>query len=79
VIARLAKRPDGICEMWLFLRVDGIGEFEVSGGCGGHSRAMLNSCLEPVLESQAKIHVLCIFMFSASSVHQYPNSKTLVL
>ncbi|XP_068006935.1 uncharacterized protein [Melanerpes formicivorus] len=28
VIARLAKRPDGICEMWLFLRVDGIGEFE---------------------------------------------------
>ncbi|XP_057257874.1 uncharacterized protein LOC130595294 isoform X2 [Pezoporus wallicus] len=28
VIARLAKRPDGVCEMWLFLRVDGIGEFE---------------------------------------------------
>ncbi|XP_075367042.1 uncharacterized protein LOC142414063 isoform X2 [Mycteria americana] len=28
VIARLAKRPNGICEMWLFLRVDGIGEFE---------------------------------------------------
>lgn len=32
MIARLAKRPNGICEMWLFLRVDGIGEFEVSGG-----------------------------------------------
>lgn len=28
VIARLAKRPNGICEMWLFLRVDGVGEFE---------------------------------------------------
>ncbi|KAM6253209.1 uncharacterized protein LJ264_009076 [Porphyrio hochstetteri] len=28
VIARLAKRPNGTCEMWLFLRVDGIGEFE---------------------------------------------------
>ncbi|XP_065497229.1 uncharacterized protein LOC135992168 [Caloenas nicobarica] len=28
VIARLAKRPNGICEMWLFLRVEGTGEFE---------------------------------------------------
>ncbi|OXB80005.1 UNVERIFIED_CONTAM: hypothetical protein H355_014049 [Colinus virginianus] len=28
VITRLAKRPSGICEMWLFLRVDGVGEFE---------------------------------------------------
>ncbi|XP_064375831.1 uncharacterized protein LOC112978852 [Dromaius novaehollandiae] len=28
VIARLARRPGGICEMWLFLRVDGVGEFE---------------------------------------------------
>ncbi|KAM6057732.1 uncharacterized protein VSU04_009842 [Chlamydotis macqueenii] len=28
VIARLTKRPNGICEMWLFLRVDGIGEFQ---------------------------------------------------
>lgn len=34
MIARLAKRPNGICEMWLFLRVDGVGEFEVSDGCG---------------------------------------------
>ncbi|XP_071423444.1 uncharacterized protein [Pithys albifrons albifrons] len=28
VIARLAKRPAGICEMWLFLRLEGIGDFE---------------------------------------------------
>ncbi|KAF2984238.1 hypothetical protein EK904_013373, partial [Melospiza melodia maxima] len=28
VIARLARRPAGLCEMWLFLRLDGIGEFE---------------------------------------------------
>ncbi|XP_071612673.1 uncharacterized protein [Heliangelus exortis] len=28
VIARLAKRPNGTCEMWLFLRVDGEGDFE---------------------------------------------------
>ncbi|XP_044842817.1 uncharacterized protein LOC123349115 isoform X3 [Mauremys mutica] len=28
VITRLARRPNGLCEMWLFLRVDGIGEFE---------------------------------------------------
>ncbi|KAI1235585.1 hypothetical protein IHE44_0002466, partial [Lamprotornis superbus] len=30
VIARLARRPAGLCEMWLFLRLDGIGEFENS-------------------------------------------------
>ncbi|KAM8799188.1 uncharacterized protein ACNFOS_007073 [Eudromia elegans] len=28
VIARLARRPGGLCEMWLFLRVEGVGEFE---------------------------------------------------
>uniref|UniRef100_A0A8C8RGP4 Pyruvate phosphate dikinase AMP/ATP-binding domain-containing protein n=1 Tax=Pelusios castaneus TaxID=367368 RepID=A0A8C8RGP4_9SAUR len=28
VITRLARRPNGLCEMWLFLQVDGIGEFE---------------------------------------------------
>ncbi|XP_030313588.1 uncharacterized protein LOC103535304 [Calypte anna] len=28
VVARLAKRPNGTCEMWLFLRVDGEGDFE---------------------------------------------------
>ncbi|XP_075796080.1 rifampicin phosphotransferase-like isoform X2 [Pelodiscus sinensis] len=28
VITRLGRRPNGLCEMWLFLRVDGIGEFE---------------------------------------------------
>ncbi|XP_053809237.1 uncharacterized protein LOC128793844 isoform X2 [Vidua chalybeata] len=28
VIARLGRRPAGLCEMWLFLRLDGIGEFE---------------------------------------------------
>lgn len=32
VITRLARRLNGLCEMWLFLHVDGIGEFEVSGG-----------------------------------------------
>ncbi|XP_037733825.1 uncharacterized protein LOC114019385 isoform X2 [Chelonia mydas] len=28
VITRLGRRPNGLSEMWLFLRVDGIGEFE---------------------------------------------------
>ncbi|XP_067396295.1 rifampicin phosphotransferase-like isoform X2 [Emydura macquarii macquarii] len=28
VITRLARRLNGLCEMWLFLHVDGIGEFE---------------------------------------------------
>ncbi|XP_025058906.1 uncharacterized protein LOC102384026 isoform X4 [Alligator sinensis] len=28
VIVRLARRPNGVCEIWLFLRVDGVGEFQ---------------------------------------------------
>ncbi|XP_061863476.1 uncharacterized protein LOC104559288 [Colius striatus] len=44
VIARLAKRPGGVCEMWLFLRVDGIGELEHPQ----HPNMMVNDASEEI-------------------------------
>ncbi|XP_053904763.1 uncharacterized protein LOC128848702 isoform X1 [Malaclemys terrapin pileata] len=57
VITRLGRRPNGLCEMWLFLRVDGIGEFEhpvhpdmmvsdESEKCW-HGSGLMIECLEP--------------------------------
>ncbi|KAG6940704.1 putative phosphoenolpyruvate synthase [Chelydra serpentina] len=57
LITRLGRRLNGLCEMWLFLRVDGIGEFEhpvhpdmmvsdESEKCW-HGGGLMIECLEP--------------------------------